>query len=119
MPDAPGPPAAPADERFAIVEEDVLGERMPVFEHRAGSLRELVEKSVEHGDVEYCVYAERRITYAEHARAVASVAAVFADRYGIGKGDRVAILGANSPEWIVAFWATVSLGAVAVCMNGW
>ena len=47
------------------------------------------------------------------------MAAAFADRYGIGKGDRVAILGANSPEWIVAFWATISLGAVAIAMNGW
>ncbi len=107
------------DDRFAIVEEVVLGERMPVFAHRAHSLRELLEASVDLGDVEYCVYGDRRITYAEHARAVASVAAAFRDRFGIGPGDRVAILGANSPEWIVAFWATVSLGAVAVCMNGW
>jgi steroid-24-oyl-CoA synthetase len=104
---------------FAVVEEDVLGERMPVFANRAHSLRELLEGSARLGDVEYCVYGDRRITYAEHLRAVASVAAAFHDRAGVGPGDRVAILGANSPEWIVAFWATVSLGAVAVCMNGW
>jgi acyl-CoA synthetase (AMP-forming)/AMP-acid ligase II len=118
MPDAPSTGQEP-DDRFAIVEEDVLGERMPVFKHRARHLRELLEKSVALGDVEYCVYGDRRITYAQHERAVASVAAAFADRYGIGKGDRVAILGANSPEWIVAFWATISLGAVAIAMNGW
>ena len=33
--------------------------------------------------------------------------------------DRVAILAANNPEWIISFWATVSLGAIAVALNGW
>jgi acyl-CoA synthetase (AMP-forming)/AMP-acid ligase II len=37
----------------------------------------------------------------------------------VGPGDRVAILAANCPEWIVSFWATVSLGAIAVGLNGW
>ena len=41
------------------------------------------------------------------------------DRYGVGPGDRVAILAANCPEWIVTFWATISLGAIAVGLNGW
>ena len=50
---------------------------------------------------------------------VASVAAALRDRYGVGPGDRVAILAANCPEWIVTFWATVSLGAIAVGLNGW
>ena len=39
------------------------------------------------------------------------------DEHGVGKGDRVAICSANNPEWIIAFWATVSLGAIAVGMN--
>ncbi|MBC7173236.1 MAG: acyl--CoA ligase, partial [Polyangiaceae bacterium] len=34
-------------------------------------------------------------------------------------GDRVAILASNCPEWLVAFFATVSLGAIAVGMNAW
>lgn len=36
---------------------------------------------------------------------------------GIGPGDRVGILGRNSPEYCEAFWATVSLGAVVVALN--
>ena len=42
-----------------------------------------------------------------------------AERYGIGHGDRAAILAANTPEWIQSFWAITSLGAIAVAMNGW
>ncbi|MBP1686582.1 MAG: acyl-CoA synthetase (AMP-forming)/AMP-acid ligase [Deltaproteobacteria bacterium] len=104
---------------FALAEETVLGERMTVFANRPGSLRAYVEQSVTFGDAEYLVFGDRHITFAEHARAVASVAKVFHERYGIGKGDRVAILAANCPEWIVTFWATVSLGAIAVAINGW
>ena len=37
----------------------------------------------------------------------------------MGKGDNVALCGANSAGWILSFWATLSLGAVAVAMNGW
>jgi len=34
---------------------------------------------------------------------------VLRDEYGVGPGDRVAILGANSPEWIVTFSDVTSL----------
>ena len=41
------------------------------------------------------------------------------ERYGVGPGDRVAILAANRPEWVIAFWATVSVGGVVAALNGW
>ena len=47
---------------FEIVEEEVLGERMPVFKNRARSLREFLERSAAHGDKEYMVHGDRRIT---------------------------------------------------------
>lgn len=99
--------------------EEVLGVPMTVFAHRARSLGDVLAASARHGEREYLVTADRRITFAEHARQVASVACAFRDEYGIGKGDRVAIAAANSPEWVVAFWATVSLGAIAVGYNAW
>jgi acyl-CoA synthetase (AMP-forming)/AMP-acid ligase II len=108
---------------FEVVEEEVLGERMAVFANRLPNLREAVVRSIGFGDAEYLMFgdgAERRvITFLEHERAVASVAAALRERYGVGPGDRVAILAANCPEWIVTFWATVSLGAIAVGLNGW
>jgi acyl-CoA synthetase (AMP-forming)/AMP-acid ligase II len=92
---------------------------MPVFKERAPSLRALLEASGAHGDREYVVQGDRRLTFAGHLRAVASVARALRDRYGVGPGDRVAILAANCPEWIVTWWAAVSLGAIAVGLNGW
>ena len=105
---------------FEVVEEAVLGERMGVFRTRAPSLRALLAESAARGDAEYLVIDDgRRYGYAEHARRVAALAAALRRRYGVGPGDRVAILAANGPEWIHAFWATVSLGAICVGLNGW
>ncbi|HEX2736972.1 MAG TPA: fatty acid--CoA ligase family protein, partial [Acidimicrobiia bacterium] len=96
--------------------------RMLVFKNRMQSLREIVAASVGHGDRDYVIFTdgvtERRFTFREHERLVASTAAAMRDRYGIRPGDRVAILGANSAEWIIAFWATVCLGAIAFLLGG-
>jgi long-chain acyl-CoA synthetase len=104
---------------FEIVEETVLGERMRVFKNRPRSLRELLVQSAAHGPKEYLVQDERRLTYGDHVRLVASLAAALRNRYGIGKGDRVAILAENRVEWPLAFWATQSLGGITAALNGW
>src|SRR5690606_4710773 len=39
--------------------------------------------------------------------------------YGISSGDRVLLLGFNSIEWYVSFWAIHSIGAVAALGNPW
>lgn len=109
---APGAP-------FEIVVEEVLGEKLPVFKQRKRSLRELLAATEAFGDNEYIVHGERRITYAEHLRLVASTAQSLRDNFGVGHGDRVAIFAENRPEWIITYWATVSLGAVATALNGW
>jgi hypothetical protein len=109
---APGAP-------FEMGVEDVLGVPMRVFKERARSLRDLLVASQQHGDAEYLVDGSERISFEEHLARVASVARVLRDAYGIRKGDRVAIFAANSAEWAVAFWATVSLGGIVSAMNGW
>jgi acyl-CoA synthetase (AMP-forming)/AMP-acid ligase II len=108
-------PGAP----FEIVDDTVLGERMQVFKSRPRSLRELLEQSAPHGEKEYLVQGDRRITYSEHAELVAALAAALRERYGIAKGDRVAILAENRVEWPISFWATVSLGGIVAALNGW
>jgi len=104
---------------FEIVEETVFGETTPAFADRQPNLRAILEASAGHGDNEYIVCGDLRITFAEHARIVASVAAALRERFGVKKGDRVAILAANCPEWVLSFWAALSLGAIPVGMNGW
>lgn len=104
---------------FELRPEEVLGARIPVFANRARSLGEILTRSAERGDRDYIVTADTRISFADHARRAAAMARALRDDHGIQPGDRVAIYAANSPEWIVAFWATIAAGAVAVGYNAW
>jgi long-chain acyl-CoA synthetase len=103
---------------FDTVQEGVLGVRLTVFRDRHRSLRSLLDASLNFGNRDYLVDGDRRISYTEHHAAVGRVAEWLAEQ-GVGKGDRVAILGRNSIEWVVTFWATVSIGAIAVGLNAW
>jgi long-chain acyl-CoA synthetase len=108
---------------FEIVDVEVGGVTIRSFKNRIRTLRDLLLKSADFGDNTYMLATdgvhERRLSYAEHARLVASVATALRDRFGVQPGDRVAILGANCPEWVISFWAAISLGAIAVGLNGW
>jgi acyl-CoA synthetase (AMP-forming)/AMP-acid ligase II len=106
-------PGAP----FEITEELVLGERMPVFKNRPRSARELLLDSARHDALHYIVYDDQRISFDEHLQRVAAFAHVLREEFGVASGDRVAILAANRPEWIIAFWATLSIGGVVASMN--
>ncbi len=107
---------------FETTTEAVGGVDMTVLKNRMPHLRALLANSANHGggDARYYVFDDgREATYVQNIVAVASLAEALADRHGIEKGDRVAILAANCPEWIQTFWAVTSLGAIAVAMNGW
>jgi long-chain acyl-CoA synthetase len=108
---------------FELVDVEVDGVTIRSFKNRIRTLRHLLLKSVDFGDNTYMLATdgvdERRLGYAEHARLVASVATALRDRFDVQPGDRIAILGANCPEWVISFWAAISLGAVAVGLNGW
>ena len=84
---------------FEIVDVEVGGVTIQSFKNRIRTLRDLLVKSLEFGDNTYVLATdgvnERRLSFAEHAKIVASVAAAFRDRYDVQPGDRVAILGAN------------------------
>ena len=101
----------------------VNGVEVTTLKNRAPHLRALLANSAGHGgdgSSRYYVFDDgTEATYADNIRHAASLAAGLAERYGVGHGDRVAILAANSPEWIQSFWAITSLGAIAVAMNGW
>jgi len=107
---------------FEVMNEEVLGERMAVFLNRPKSVREFLVDGSRRGDSEYAVFhdgcSRRVLTFSGVRSQAASVAAALAAR-GIGHGDRVAVFAANCPEYLVAFWACASLGAVTVCFNGW
>ncbi|MGZ8844817.1 MAG: AMP-binding protein, partial [Pyrinomonadaceae bacterium] len=62
------------------------------------------------------LFEQRQITYAELRAETERVAEVF-NAAGVNEGDRVALLLADSPEFIASFVAIISLGAIAVPIN--
>lgn len=83
------------------------------------TMRDLFDMTRAHGDKVYIVYEDEQWSYNQiHAQADA-ISDALINRYGVEKGDRVAIAMRNYPEWITSYIAIVSIGAVAVCLNAW
>lgn len=104
---------------FEVVVEEIGGRPVEVYRERMRSLREIPALARRRGDdLTFIAYGDQRIGFDTFVRTVDSVSAGLA-RHGVANGDRVAVLGQNSPEWCVTFWATVDLGAILVGLNGW
>ena len=106
---------------FETVPVIVNGVEVTTAKNRAPHLRAAAQNSNHGGDGSARYYVFDDVTEATFAENIATAIARsrLAERYGIGHGDRAAILAANTPEWIQSFWAITSLGAIAVAMNGW
>jgi long-chain acyl-CoA synthetase len=103
---------------FEVVTEDVRGVPLQVYKSRLGSMRELIDMSNGRGDADFVVQDDRRLSYREHNARVRATASGLAAR-GVQRGDRVALLSANNPEWVVAFWACAAASAICVPLNAW
>ncbi len=100
--------------------DDVLGVPALVFVNRHRSVGEMLTSATdEHSDVDCLVLGDERITYGDLADRVRATAHRLVNQFGIEKGDRVGILAANRPEWVIAFYATVSVGGIVAALNGW
>ncbi len=109
--------AAPS--MFEMEEADVFGTRLRTWKHAPASLRVILEASRARGDAPFIVYEDETLTFDQHFRAAAHLATLLVDRYGVEKGDRVAVVMRNFPEWSIAFWAAAAAGAVVVPLNAW
>lgn len=97
---------------------DVGGQSLLGYVNAPNSMRDLWMLATGHGEAEYLVYLDERITYREAAERVAGFANWLVGQ-GIVPGDRVAIAMRNYPEWMLAHWAINSIGAVVVGLNAW
>lgn len=108
---APGSPAE-------IETVDIRGIPTRTWKNLPPSLRSIVEAGRAHGEKVFLVYEDERVTYEAFYRAVSALARQLqAD--GVQKGDRVAVVMRNLPEWVVAFYAAASLGAIVTPLNAW
>jgi long-chain acyl-CoA synthetase len=106
---APGMP-------HALVDATALGRQVRVFANAPASLRALFEATAT--TLPFLVYEDERLTFADAWAAASRIGHVLVHDCGVRQGDRVAIAMRNYPEWVLAFNAITSIGAVAVAMNG-
>jgi long-chain acyl-CoA synthetase len=105
---APGQP-------WELREVSQYGQPCRAFVNAPPTLRELFEQA--RSELPFLVYEDERTTFEEAWQDASRIAHLLVEDCGVGKGDRVAISMRNYPEWVLAFMATTSIGAIAVAMN--
>ncbi|WP_414695625.1 class I adenylate-forming enzyme family protein [Phenylobacterium sp.] len=105
-------------ERFEIEEIPIRGIMTKVWKNAPPTLADVFQNARSFPDREFLVYDDERATYEAFARATIALAhQLQAD--GVRKGDRVAVIMRNLPEWPVAFFAGVLAGAIVTPLNAW
>ena len=89
---------------FEVVTQEVRGVPLQVYTSRLKSMRELMPMADGRADADFIVQGERRVTFGQNNADARRVARNLVER-GVARGDRVALLSANNPEWVVTFWA--------------
>jgi len=104
---------------FELCSAVVNGVEVRDFLNRPKNLAEVASSLSQYGDRPCIVYGDRRSSYADLVTDIATASACLQTDFGVTKGDRVAILSANNPEWVVSFWAITTCGGICTALNGW
>ncbi|CAN5370447.1 class I adenylate-forming enzyme family protein [soil metagenome] len=107
-------PGSPLEMETAVIR----GVETRVWKNAPPSLRAVLETGRTHGQKVFTVYEDERVTYDAFFRASAKFAHELVAK-GVKKGDRVAIIMRNLPEWPVAFFAAAAVGAIVTPLNAW
>ncbi|MBC7506019.1 MAG: acyl--CoA ligase, partial [Sandarakinorhabdus sp.] len=96
----------------------IRGRPTRTWKNAPPTLRDVFVAGRAHGDKIFMVLDDERVTFEAFARAALRLAAQLAAD-GVVKGDRVAIVMRNLPEWPVAFFAATLVGAIVTPLNAW
>jgi long-chain acyl-CoA synthetase len=109
---APGAP-------FEMETIPIRGLETRVYRNQPPTLRQIFQLGRSHGDIDFLVHEDERISYRAFANAAATLAQALVRDFGVRKGDRIAFAIRNLPEWPVVFFGAVLAGAMAVPLNAW
>ncbi|WP_028710754.1 class I adenylate-forming enzyme family protein [Paracoccus pantotrophus] len=102
----------------SITTETIGGIPYRIYADRPQRISELLSFASFWNQCPYVIQGNRVLTFAG-LLAASETRARHLQLAGIDAGDRVMILGWNSPDWVINFWAIVRLGAVPVLGNAW
>lgn len=108
-------PGAP----FEMYEETHNGVVYKLYKNVPATVRESLAVGRNHGEAPFLQYEGESWNFNEFFKGVDAIAYQLVHKYQLSKGQRVAIAMRNYPEWMMAYAAAISLGAVAVPINSW
>ncbi|MCR5882619.1 acyl--CoA ligase [Rhizobacter sp. J219] len=91
------------------------GRQVKAFKNAPSTLRDYYGLYVT--DLPFLIYEDERYTFREAWQQASRIGHALVHQCGVKPGDRVAISMRNYPEWMIAFSAITSIGAIAVAMN--
>ena len=101
-----------------VAVEKINGVPFRMYTDRPRRLEHLLDFATRWGTRAHIVQADRLLTFDDLRRAVTAKSSDLT-RCGVGPGDRVFVMGWNSPDYVVNFWAVIRVGAVPVLVNTW
>jgi long-chain acyl-CoA synthetase len=104
--------------RHEMEELIIRGVRTRNWKNAPGTTRDLMLHTRAFKDRTFMVYEDDRVTFDAFYRAVTTLAAQLLSD-GVQKGDRVAVVMRNLPEWPVAVFAASLCGAIVTPLNAW
>jgi long-chain acyl-CoA synthetase len=107
-------PGSPLEMDEAVIR----GVRTRVWKNAPPTIRDLLAAGRVHGDKTFLVYEDDRATFETFTRAALAVAAELT-KQGVKKGDRVALIMRNLPEWPAIFFGATIVGAIVTPLNAW
>ncbi len=108
-----------ADAPYEIIEQDIDGIAYRLYRQAPHSVKELLDAGRAHGDNIFLSYEGEEWSFKRFFQQADTIAYQLVNRYGVKKGDRIAIAMRNFPEWMTSYVAIASLGAVVVPLNSW
>ena len=105
---------------WEIAPQVVDGQEYPVFVNHPQDMVTFFRKySDVYADQPFMVYADEQYSFGQAWQLAGQLGHQLQQKYGISKGDRVAISMRNYPEWVLSYMAVLGIGGVAVPMNSW
>jgi acyl-CoA synthetase (AMP-forming)/AMP-acid ligase II len=104
---------------FALTSATIDGHEYRTYAGAPDSMAGYFRLMLRHADKDFAVYRDERYTFGESHAIASALATALREDFGVARGDRVAILSRNNPQWMFTFIASLSIGAVAVPMNAW
>lgn len=102
---------------FEFTDTTINNMQCRIFKDTPQCLTSTFSALEQYAERDLVVYAGRRLTYRQAMEQAAVLSAHLSLNFHIAKNSRVAIAMRNTPEWLIAFLAVTSLGAIPALIN--